>query len=363
MNKVCHISSVHPINDIRILNKECVSLAKAGFMVSLIAIDADIPKQEIINIVHISKPKKGRLFRMLFTSKLVYKKALDLNADTYHFHDPELIPYGIKLKRKGKKVIYDVHEDVAKQIMSKYYLPKSLRRLVSSIYERYEKGASKKFDAIITATPFIRNRFINFNKNTIDINNFPILNDESLPDWSERKNEICYIGGISKERGIFEMIKSMEQIDARLNLVGVYIPEKIREKLSQMPGWQKVNEYGLLNRKGVWGILSRSKIGIVTLHPILNYINALPVKMFEYMQAGIPVIASDFPLWKEIIANNNCGICVNPLNPDEIITAINKILNDNQTLIEMGKNGRKAIQEKYNWQKEEEKLLLLYNEL
>ena len=96
---------------------------------------------------------------------------------------------------------------------------------------------------------------------------------------------------------------------------------------------------------------------------VLNYIDALPVKMFEYMQAGIPVIASDFPLWKEIIANNNCGICVNPLNPDEIIAAINKILNDNQTLIEMGKNGRKAIMENFNWQKEEEKLLLLYNEL
>jgi len=269
---------------------------------------------------------------------------LEINADIYHFHDPELIPLGLKLKKLGKKVIYDVHEDVPRQILSKEYINKFLRPIIAKSFEIYENWASKHFDAIVAATPHIRDRFIKINPNTVDINNFPKRDELYEPiNWHNRKNEICYIGGISKIRGIIELIKALEYTDTVLHLAGNFESEELKKKVINLPGWKKVKYYGFVDRQKIKEILRTVKIGIVTLHPTKNYLTSLPVKMFEYMSAGIPVIASNFPLWKEIIENNECGICVNPQNPKEIAEAINKLLKNDNLAKFYGENARKLI--------------------
>ena len=85
--------------------------------------------------------------------------------------------------------------------------------------------------------------------------------------------------------------------------------------------------------------------------------------MFEYMAAGIPVVASNFPLWKEIIEENKCGICVEPANVEQISDAVNYLLNNPEEAQRMGANGRKAVEEKYNWNNEAKTLLQLYCDL
>jgi len=358
--KICHITNIHILFDTRIFYKECSSLSKGGYDISLIV---QHDKDEIIDGVKIiALPKaKNRKERILKLRKLAFQKAIELNADIYHFHDPELIPIGLKLKELGKKVIYDVHEDVPRQILSKPYINKFIRPIISRIFEFYENSAAKKFDAIIAATPHIRDRFKKINNNTVDINNYPKLDElYEKKDWSLRKNEICYIGGITKIRGIIELIKALEYTDTILHLAGNFESEELESEVKSLPGWHKVKYYGFVGRDKVKDILNTVKIGMVTLHPTSNYIDSQPIKLFEYMSAGIPVICSNFLLWREIVEKNNCGICVAPLNPKEISNAINYLFNNDNTARIIGENGRKLVLEKYNWEKESEKILNIY---
>lgn len=362
--KITHLTSAHHRYDIRIFIKMCSSLAKnENYQVSLVIADGKgYETKNSVEIFDVGAKTGGRLSRMTKTAKKIFEKAIELDSDVYHLHDPELIPIGLKLNKLGKKVIFDSHEDVSKDILSKEWIPLIFRRIVSSIYSFYEKYACKKFDYIIAATPYIRDKFLKINKNSCDINNFPILGELSNETpWSEKKNEVCYVGGIAQIRGIKEVVKAIEFTkNSRLNLVGSFSEKTVEEEVKSYDGWQKVNELGFLGRVEIANIMSQSKAGLVTLHPVINYLDALPVKMFEYMSAGLPIISSNFSLWKEIVEDNSCGICVNPLEPKEIAQAIEYIINNPKEAEIMGQNGKKAVFEKYNWAKEEQKLFKIY---
>lgn len=146
-------------------------------------------------------------------------------------------------------------------------------------------------------------------------------------------------------------------------MAGNFDEKQLEGKLKSLPGWRKVIYYGYVDRIKVRDILQQVKVGVVTLHPTPNYFESLPIKLFEYMSAGIPVVASNFPLWEDIIEDNNCGICVDPLKPKEIADAIRYLLEHSEEAKEMGENGRKAVEEKYNWETESEKLLQVYRRL
>ncbi|WP_297888145.1 glycosyltransferase family 4 protein [Sulfurihydrogenibium sp.] len=357
---ICIVTTVHSPFDVRIFHKEAISLKKAGYNLTIIAPHDINETVNDINIIALKK-HKDRIQRMFKTSKQAFILAVNQKADVYHFHDPELIPVGLKLKKLGKKVIYDVHEDVPRHILTKPYLNRFIKPIVSKMFEIYENYAAKKFDVIITATPYIRDRFKEINKNTVDINNYPKIDELYEPvNWDIRKNEICYIGGITKIRGIEEVIKALEYTNTTLHLAGNFESKELEEYIKSLKGWSKVRYYGFVGRDKVKEILKNVKIGLVTLYPTINYLDSLPVKMFEYMSAGIPVIASNFPLWKEIIERNNCGICVDPLNPKEIANGINYLLENDHIAKTMGENGRKLVMTKYNWENEEKKLLDIY---
>lgn len=364
MTKVCHISSAHPAFDVRIFHKECVSLAKAGYDVSLVVTH---DKEEVVDGVKIVPlPKsKGRLHRMLVKTKIARKKAFELDCDIYHLHDPELMPVALKLKKKGKIVVFDAHEDFPKQLIGKPYLNKFVSKLLSKIFVKYEKFVCSKLDTIVTATPVIRDKFLEFNARSLDVNNFPILDEfTTQTEWKDRKNEVCYLGGISKIRGIQELIKGMEGAPAvTLNLAGTFNESSVYDEVIKYEGWKNTNFLGQVNRNQLAAILASSKAGIVTFHGVPNHVDAQPNKMFEYMSAGIPIITSNFPMWKEVVEKNNCGICINPMDPKELSEAIVLLLKDDAKAQEMGLNGIKAVKEKYNWDVEKYKLNKLYLDL
>lgn len=368
MKQVVHLTSVHPRYDTRIFLKECSSLAEHGYAVSLVV--ADGQGDEVRNKVGIVDvgASRGRLDRMRHAPGRVFAKALALDAEVYHLHDPELLPIGLKLKRRGKKVIFDAHEDVPKQVLGKPYLNAPARWALSRSFAVYERWACRRLDAVVAATPFIRDKFQAMGVvRTVDVNNFPLLGelDTDEVDWTSKQMQVCYVGGIGRVRGIVQMVQAMALVHtgARLQLGGRFDQSSLQTEVQADPGWQRVDALGWLDRDGVRAALTRSVAGLVTLHPIVNYIDALPVKMFEYMAAGVPVIASDFPLWREIVQDNDCGICVDPLNPKAIAKAIDYLVTHPQDAERIGRNGQRAVIERYNWSNEKIKLVQLYADL
>ncbi|EFC90805.1 glycosyl transferase group 1 [Dethiosulfovibrio peptidovorans DSM 11002] len=361
MKKITHITSVHPREDTRIFIKECSSLAQNGYKVSLVVADnKGNENRNRISIVDAGAKEKSRSLRIIKTARKVVDKAIATKADLYHIHDPELLLFSKKLLKHGK-VIYDAHEDVPRQILSKGWIPRPLRRPLSFITEKVENHYVKRLNGVVTATPFIKKRFIKINTHSIDINNYPKLKElGDIEHASEKKRLICYVGGISTIRGIFEMVQAMQYVNGKLLLAGSFSNQKERDLVKTFPGWRKVIELGYCDRKKVKKILSLSRAGLVVLRPTINYIDALPVKLFEYMASEIPVVASSFPLWIKIVSSSKCGICVNPLNPKEIGKAINWILDNPKKAASMGRKGRKATQTNYNWETESKKLLNFY---
>jgi glycosyltransferase involved in cell wall biosynthesis len=360
--KICHISTLHNRYDNRIFQKELKTLGKYYDPNFIVADGNGDENIDGINIFDIGLRSNSRLKRSRLDSNKALKKALEIDADLYHIHDPELLRIAIKLKRKSKIVIFDSHEDVPNQIFTKTYIPVFFRKIVSAFFKNYERKLSRKLDLIISATPIISDKFIKYGAKSISVCNYPIV-DEDFKSDINLKSDLVYIGGISEERGILNMLDAIEDSNLKLNLAGRFFNAEIEIKAKSHVAWEKVNWKGFLDNNGVKELLQKSSVGLVLLKDYQSYQESLPVKMFEYMHAGIPVIASNFPMWKDIIEKNNCGLCVDPVNIAEIKKAI-KYLGDNPALAkEMGQNARKMILDNFNWNHEADKLVKAYKNL
>ena len=364
-HKVVHLTSAHNRNDTRIFLKECCSLVKKFSVAMVVADGKGFETFQGVEI-HDAGKLSGRLNRIFKTTQNVYKKAVELDADLYHLHDPELIPIGLKLKRRGKRVVFDAHEDLPNQILGKPYLNWFSAHVISFIIKHYEKWACAKFDGIISATPVIDQKFAKINSLCANINNFPIIGELGEDkNWAAIDNSICFVGDISLIRGVIPLVKSLDitHSKTKLSFAGYFSDTELKNQVSSMPGWKMVSDHGYLNRDAVKTLMSKSFAGVVTFLPVPNHIESQPNKMFEYMSAGLPVIASHFPLWKEIIEGNNCGLCVNPESPEELAQAIDSLWTDKDKAKSMGTNGKTAVQTKYNWNVEEKKLFEFYDKV
>ena len=299
---------------------------------------------------------------MFAASKTVYAVAKKMDCDIYHFHDPELLRYGVKLKKAGKKVIFDSHEDVPAQILGKAWIPAPLRKLVSKVYRAYETYMVKRLDAVVAATPYIGEQFQGRAKRVAVVNNYPKLDDIQFCEapFQQRSAIACYVGGVNVSRGEKVMCEAMKNVQGTLYIAGNCPPEEVGRVTDEHPNTVFV---GVQSRKNVNQLMENSVVGLCMLLPTHNYINSQPIKMYEYMAAGLPFVASDFPLWQKIVDKWNCGICVSPNDPDAVAAAINNLMTNRELAQEMGRNGRKAVTEEYNWTVEEKKLVELYQEI
>jgi glycosyltransferase involved in cell wall biosynthesis len=364
------MTSAHPPSDVRIFHKECKSIARAGYDVTLLASVAESGVREGIKLVRLPR-WKNRLDRVLRGFFAIYKKARRENADIYHFHDPELIPAALLLQLSGKKVVYDIHEDLPRTISYKSYIPNFLRQSISRIAELVEDCAGARFSALVVATPTIGNRFRRVNANVAVVNNYPRIEEIQTPsDVATLKREatVLYIGmRITRARGAEEMVRAMgllpAELLARLRLVGEWDPVDLPRSLSSLPGWSRIEFVGPLDRNGVANELRRASVGLVLLHPEPNYFASQPVKLFEYMCAGVPVIVSDFPACREIISKARCGFLVDPMDPQQIASAMEYLLTHPEEAEQMGQRGFQAVHKKYNWANEEQILLQTYEGL
>lgn len=365
--KVCHITSVHLPEDVRIFGKECLSLSKCGYETYLVE-QGDSYCKSGVTIVGFGKLSTNRIGRMIFSAKRAYKKALTVDADIYHIHDPELIPYAKKLKKRGKKIIFDSHEDFPAQIRGKYWIPKILRNIISIVYECYERRSLKEFDGVIGVSPHSVQRLKTINADTEMICNFPkLLKTERLPEFKTRR--IVFPGLVFDSWSIREILEAISDIDNIIfSIRSAYkVDEHYLNELKMYSAWEKVDFKGRIPHEKSIELIQDSFCGLAIAQygPNVNGKKGTlgNTKLFEYMQCGIPVICTDLELWKEIVEGNHCGFCVNPQDTKAIHDAICYLLDHPDEAKAMGLNGRKAAMEKYNWSQEEKKLLKLYDKI
>ncbi len=367
------LTSVHAAHDVRIYCREARALSREGYRIVLIAQRGDIPKAEDIEII-LTRSPRNRLDRILRSIWRIYRTARSVDADIYHFHDPELIPVGLLLTMGRKKVIYDVHEDVPRQIASKDWIPKQLRGMVARAVREIEAFGVKRFSAVITASEEISKRFRELNRQTITVHNYPILKELSElrggPDSSSVKcqsvafKRIVSLGGIDSDRCAMEIVEAVgmlpSRLGVRLTVAGECSSERLLGQIRLSPGWHRTKYLGRLPRGEALGVLNESDVALIMYSPMPNHFEVRSNRLFEAMGSGVPVITSDFPKWKEVVVKNNCGLVVNPRSAKEIAEAVKTLIEAPDLRRRMCENGRKAVQLKYNWEMESKKLVNLY---
>ncbi len=364
--RVLHLTSVHEAGDTRIFVKECRSLAEAGFQVSLIGIGALPPGDGGVSVTTVRR--RGRLGRWLITIPAIAVTALRRGADLYHLHDPELLPLGLLLRLLGRRVVYDAHEDVPRQIMDKGWLPVWLRPLVGFMAEGMERVAGWALSGIVAATPTIGARFSG--NRMVVVRNYPRVDEleamATVP-FANRAREVLYIGAVTRTRGAFEIVEGFRQVpralDAELVVAGPCAPAEMARELEERAGQSPVRILGRRTRAEVRELLRRARVGMVTLLPTRSYLESLPVKLFEYMAAGIPVVVSDFPAWREIVDESRCGILVDPTDAAAVGTAMTWLLSHPEESEQMGRRGAAAVRSRYHWSAEAAVLVEFYRRL
>jgi glycosyltransferase involved in cell wall biosynthesis len=363
--RVVHITTAHAASDVRIYHKECRTLAGAGYEVVLIVPHEGAVPDGDVRVLPVPMPKDRRE-RMTATIWRCWRTATRTRGAVYHLHDPELLVVGLALKLAGRTVVYDAHEDLGRQILTKHWLPSVLRKPIALGATGVLWFAGWMLDAVVAATPLIASRYAA--RKTVTVQNFPIADElaagESVP-YTSRPSEIAYVGGLFAIRGVGEMIAAIHQVQrtvpgVSLVLAGSFSPPDLEDEVRRLPGWTTVRYLGWQSRAGVAAILGRARVGLALLHPEPNYIDSYPVKLFEYMAAGVPVVASDFPLWHGIVDGAGCGLLVDPLDVAAIGRAVRWLLDHPSEAEAMGERGRRAVVERYNWSGEGAKLLALY---
>lgn len=365
MIRVCHMTSVHHVDDTRVFHKECVSLAKAGYEVFLVAKGESFDRDGV-HVIGVGPPPPGRVKRMTSFAKKVYRTALELDADIYHFHDPELLPWGLKLKKRGKHVIFDAHEQISVSISEKFWIPPALRSLIRFFYDRTERFVCRRLDAVLSVNPDMVDYYKELNSRAVMITNYPIFREGPAP--SRQPATLVFVGGVDSSWNHQAVLEAMERIpELRYRFCGPCKEEGYLAKLRASPAWERVEYLGPIPQKEVPAFLASGSIGMAVLPRTIGSLKAtgsLGVnKFFEEMAAGLPIICTDFTLWRDIVERWHCGICVEPDSVDEIAAAIQYLLDHPEEARRMGENGRRAVEEEFNWGAQEKKLLALYEEI
>lgn len=367
--KSVHVSIVHPATDVRIFTKQCKTLSGAGYDVVLYARTPNAA-QDVEGVTVKPVPQGGnRLTRMTVGVWSLLRPLLAERADIYHLHDPELVPLGIALRARAKvPVIFDAHEPLPLQIYDKHWIPDPLRPAVSRATKLLVKLTGRSISAIVAASPLAAEAYTGARR-IVTVNNYPIVlegDDYDIP-YEKRSRDLVYVGGISEGRGLAQMIEAgrrlHERTGGKLTLVGPFQPAALESKVRE--AGDAVDYLGVLPPAEARRIMAEGKVGLLLFQRSRAHERSMPNKLFEYMASGVPVVASDFPHWGDIIGvgEQRTGLTVEPDDVDAIDGAVQEILADADQAAEMGRLGREAATTQYTWASEARTLLSLYEEL
>ena len=370
--RICHISTVHPSNDVRIFYRECSCLIKAGFEVHLVISENESTVRKGVHI-HAIRQVKSKLLRMLFMPWVAMRKALQTKSSIYHYHDPELLFMGFVLRWAfGKKVVFDIHESIPRQIMGKPWLPKWSRKPVAIFYKFVERIFTNGQALVLANLRSVPD----YPPSAYVVRNYPLLDEELIAEvGSETKNleepSLIYLGGVWESRGALLYVELAKRLlerghSFRMQIIGPYtekLGKELKSKIEKSHLQDKVLLTGRLDWVKAMKLVSQATIGMCLLLPIPNYDVILSTKILEYMMVGTPVLASNFEHWRSYVEGERTGMMADPANIDEVIEVCEKMLSNPGELTAMGKRGMEAVRTKYNWDTEFKVLLKCYEKL
>jgi glycosyltransferase involved in cell wall biosynthesis len=369
--RVIHLSTAHSADDSRVFWREARGLASRGFDVTLVArreTSATIDGVAVIGL----PTYRSRLVRMTWGVARAFAIALKSGARLVHVHDPELIPLLVPLRLAGKKVVYDSHEWLSRQVAAKHYLPGPLRRAAALFARGLEWAVGRVAHRIVTVNTACGSVFpdgkVSIVANYPERARFPYLDDDDAagtdPAAAGGTPEFVYVGGITANRGLREMIRATaivaEGTPVRLHLAGRAMPAGLMEQVAVEPGWQNVDYVGLVPHDHVADHLRGAVAGLATLLPTPNHLISSPIKVFEYMAMGLPVIMSDFPQWRALLDGIDCVVFVDPSRPEQIADAMRQLLADPERRARMGEVARQAVLDRFVWEKQLDNLVDAY---
>jgi len=366
--KVAHLTSAHPASDVRIFRKQCRSLAAAGYEVVLVA---PHERNEMIDGVRIRAvpPARNRFERMTRTAREVFRIAAEEKPQIYHLHDPELLLWSVPLRLRGARIVFDMHEDLPKATLTKLWLPTWLRGILSWLTRAGERALLAGMPVVFAETSYQWDR--PWVKRSATVLNMALVDELiSIKAAKHAVFTISYIGWVFPDRGALTMLAAMDILAdrgrvAEFECIGP-IAEECRVEVMERAKRAKlpVRVSGQrLPPKEAWRMAARCHVGLAVLKRAPNSYASYPTKLFEYMALGVPMITSNFPLYRTVVEGSTCGLSVNPDDPGELADAIEWIMDHPGEAAEMGRRGREAVMREFNWKREADKLLHLYEEL
>ena len=368
---IVHLTSAHPPFDHRIF-KQCRSIAESGYRATLVVVTDRDQLVSGVQIKAVPRPKT-RKSRMTRTTWHVFREALRTDGDIYQFHDPELIPAGLLLRAFGRKVVYDVHEHVAAQIIDKIWIPKPVRAVTAQAYGWLDRLTLPRWSAVVTTSEELTRQFSRHRTGVITIQNYAILEEFVSSARHERNGNSSHVlvdcGGVSPRTSTRAVVEALSLVpaalDIKLMIAGpVDTDNNARlDEIQALAGWKRVEYQGTLSRPEMARLMAKAGIALILYRNSPNNNDVRSNRFFEALASGLPVIVPNFPNWRKAIDGIGCGIAVDPTNPEAIANAISYLTTHPEEAKEMGHRGREAALKNFNWSNESAKLLNLYRSL
>jgi len=370
LGRICVLTSVHPPFDVRVFHRQARSARAAGYDVTLIAPGA--PREPVDGVNFERTPSRGGRAGRPLRWPVLFWKARRARAAIYHFHDPELLPWGLLLKWTTRRaVIYDSHEFLSESILSKHWIHPLFRKPLSAVMERVEKAIARRLDAVITVTDDMADRFRPVQPRVVTVRNLPPAPLAPF-DESPRAPVIIYAGLMNAARGLGILYETARMVrerqpGAEFHILGTVEWHGLPADAARTTGqWEDagVRFLGTVPPPEVAPILARASVGWLPRDPAVpNNLLAWPNKLVEYMVVSLPIVASDLPMQAAVVTDAECGHIVEGLSPAAHAAAICDLLSNTARARVLAENGRRVAFEKYTWEAEAAKLTDLYRDL
>lgn len=364
--RVLLLSSVHPATDPRILYKIVPSISPFYEVFCALPNADNYPGRNYATMIRLPQ-YRSLVARIIFSHPVLLWKCIWLRPDLVHIFVPELIPVAFLFKWLGARVIYEVQENLYKKFQFKKY---NNQALFQTLFKYFDVAARRNFYCIFTEDAYLEEY------RTLSFPSAVIHNYVSLPfvDANSRPDIRCldmpaffYSGVISMERCFDTLVAALEILRVKHSRFHVHLFGPVRfseEEASQLPAYKNVRKhltfYGYTDLRLAMQHAGKCLAGIALLKPVADYPDSYTTKLFEYMALKLPVITSDFPLYKKVVERSECGFCISPYDANLLADKLDWIINNIEKAFKMGDNGRKAVESYYNWENEEKKLLSFY---